>query len=158
MKSFKLYILGFEKEKLVKNCIAIVTILLIITIIITQSAYCIYEFWKQKTSNPHRLLLNLSEKRNLKRRDKYVDLSNFSVYYTWKTIFKKSYKNNRLKTSSPTWNGKFELLDGSYSVLSIEGIFECIIKKHETITDNPPTRKYVNEIENRRTFKIKTGY
>ena len=30
-----------------------------------------------KTSNPHRLLLNFSDKINLKRSDKYVLLSNF---------------------------------------------------------------------------------
>ena len=37
-----------------------------------------------KTSDPHRLLLNLSDKKNLKRSEKYVDLSNLSIYYTWK--------------------------------------------------------------------------
>ena len=37
-----------------------------------------------QTSYPHRLLLNLSDKINLKRRDKYVALSNLSIYYTWK--------------------------------------------------------------------------
>ena len=35
-----------------------------------------------KTSNSHRLLLNLSDKINLKRSEKYVALSKFSVYYT----------------------------------------------------------------------------
>ena len=35
-----------------------------------------------KTSDPHRLLFNLSDKINLKRSDKYVALSNFSIYYT----------------------------------------------------------------------------
>ena len=44
-----------------------------------------------KTSDPHRLLLNLSNKINLKRSDKYVPLPNLSIYYTWK-ITKKSYK------------------------------------------------------------------
>ena len=39
---------------------------------------------KSKTSYPHRLLLNLSDKINLKRSDKYFALSNFSIYYTWK--------------------------------------------------------------------------
>ena len=34
------------------------------------------------TSDPHRLLLNLSNKMNLKRSDKYVDLSNLRVHYT----------------------------------------------------------------------------
>ena len=34
-----------------------------------------------KTSDPHRVLLNLTVKLNLKRSDKYVALSNLSVYY-----------------------------------------------------------------------------
>ena len=46
-----------------------------------------------KTSGPHRVLLNLSDKINLKRSAKYVALSNLSIYYTWKNI-KKFYKNN----------------------------------------------------------------
>ena len=37
-----------------------------------------------KTSDPHRLLLNLSDKINLKRSDKYVALSYLSIYYTRK--------------------------------------------------------------------------
>ena len=41
-----------------------------------------------KTSDPHRLLLNLSDKVNLKSSDKNLDLSNFSIYYTWKNIKK----------------------------------------------------------------------
>ena len=35
-----------------------------------------------ETSNCHRLLLNLTDKINLKRSDKYVALSNLSIYYT----------------------------------------------------------------------------
>ena len=35
-----------------------------------------------KTSDPHRLLLNLTDKINLRRSDKYVALSNLSIYYT----------------------------------------------------------------------------
>ena len=34
------------------------------------------------TSDTHRLLLNLEEKINSKRSDKYVALSNLSIYYT----------------------------------------------------------------------------
>ena len=48
-----------------------------------------------KTSDLYRLLLNLTDKIVLKRKDKYIALSNLSIYYTWKNI-KKSYKNNRL--------------------------------------------------------------
>ena len=49
-----------------------------------------------KTSDLLRLLLNLPDKTNLKRSDKYFALSSFSIYYTWKNI-KKSYKNNEFK-------------------------------------------------------------
>ena len=38
--------------------------------------------------DPHRLLLNLSDILNLKRSDKYVALSKFSIYYPWKNIKK----------------------------------------------------------------------
>ena len=58
----------------------------------------------------------------------------------------------------PTWNEKFELPDASYSVSDIQDYFEYIIKKHETVTDNPSTTIYVNKIENRITFNIRTGY
>ena len=34
-----------------------------------------------KTSDPHRLLLNLSDKTNLKRSDKYVALSSLSILF-----------------------------------------------------------------------------
>ena len=38
-----------------------------------------------KTSDPHRLLLNI-DKIDLRRKDKYIALSNLSIYYTWKNI------------------------------------------------------------------------
>ena len=53
-------------------------------------------FENSKTSDPHRLLLNLADKINLKRSDRYVALSNLNIYYIWKNI-KKSYKSNKLK-------------------------------------------------------------
>ena len=36
-----------------------------------------------KTSDPHGLLINLANKINLKRSDKYVALSNLDIYFTW---------------------------------------------------------------------------
>ena len=50
------------------------------------------------------------------------------------------------------------MLVGSYSGSDIQDYFEYIIKKHETVTDNPSIRIYVKKIENRIIFKIKTGY
>ena len=52
-----------------------------------------------KTSDPCRLLLNLSDKVDLKRSDKYVALSNLGIYYTWKNI-KNSYKNIKQHTKT----------------------------------------------------------
>ena len=54
-----------------------------------------------KTFDHHRLLLNLADKINLKKNDKYIAFSNLSIYYTWINI-KKSYKNNKFKISAPT--------------------------------------------------------
>ena len=38
-----------------------------------------------KTSHPHRLLLNLTDKMDLWRGEKSIALSNLSIYFTWKT-------------------------------------------------------------------------
>ena len=84
-------------------------------------------------------------------------LLNLSIYYTWKNI-KNSYNNNKFKISAPTWNDKFELPDGSYSVSDIQDYFEYILKNHGENVDNPSIQIYVNEIENRVTFKIKSRY
>ena len=70
-----------------------------------------------KTFDHHRLLLNITDKINLKGSDTYVALSNLGIYYTWKNI-KKSYKSNKFEIAL-TWKEKFELPDRSYSVLNI---------------------------------------
>ena len=110
-----------------------------------------------KTSEPHVLILKLTDKSDLRRGEKSIALSNLSIYYTWKNI-KSSYNNNKFKISAPTWNDKFELPDGSYSISDIQVYFEYIFKKHGKNIDNPSVRIYVNKIENRITFKIKNGY
>ena len=110
-----------------------------------------------RTSEYHVLVLNLTDKLDLRRGQKTVALSNLSIYYTWKNI-KSSYINNKFKISVLTWSKEFELPDGSYSVSDIEDYFEYILKKHSESVDNPSIRIYVNKIENRITFKIKSGY
>ena len=84
-------------------------------------------------------------------------LANLSIYYTWKNI-KSEYKNNKFKVLAPTWNDTFDLPDGSYSIADIQDYFEFIIKKHETLTKNPPVQVYPNKIKKRTVFKIKNGY
>ena len=54
-----------------------------------------------KTSDLHRLLLNLTDKIDLRRKDKYIALSNLSIYHTLRNI-KKSYENNTFKISTRT--------------------------------------------------------
>ena len=116
-----------------------------------------------KISDSHRLLLNVSDKLDLRRSGKYVALSNLSIYNTWKNI-KKLHKNNKFKISAPIWNAEFELYDGSHSVSDIQDYFKYIIKKHEALTDNPSILIisyyfiYVNETENRIKFRIETEH
>ena len=110
-----------------------------------------------RTSEYHVLLLKLTDKLDLKRGQKTVALSNLSIYYTWKNI-KSSYSNNKFKISAPTWSEEFELPDGSYLISDIQDYFEYILKKHSESVDNRPMRIYENRIENRITFKIKSGY
>ena len=110
-----------------------------------------------KTSKPHVLILKLTNKLDLRIGEKIIALSNHSIYYTWKNI-KNPYNNNEFIISAPTWNVKFELPDGSYSVSDIQDYFEFILKKHGEDIDEPPVQIYVNKIENRITFKIKKGY
>ena len=110
-----------------------------------------------KTSNSHRFRLDLTDKLDLKDPKKNMALANLSIYYTWKNI-KSKYTNNIFKIWAPTWNDTFDLPDGSYSIADIQDYFEFIIKKHETLTENPPVQIYPNKIKNRIVFKIKTGY
>ena len=110
-----------------------------------------------KTNESHRFKLDLADKLNLKNPKKNMVLVNSSIYYTWKNI-KSEYNNNKFKIFSPTWNETFDLPDGSYSISDIQDYFEFMIKKHETITENPSIQIYPNKIKNRIGFKIKTGY
>ena len=89
-----------------------------------------------KASKPHILKLKLTNKLDLRLREKVITLSNLSIYNTWKNI-KNSYNNNKFKISAPTWNEEFTLPDGSYSVSDIQDYFEYILKKHEENNNKP---------------------
>ena len=105
------------------------------------------------TNEPHKFRFSLSDKRNLKNPNKNIALGNLSIYYTLKNI-KSAYNNNKFKI----WNNTFDLPGVCYSVEGIQDYFEFIIKKHETLTENPPIEVYPNKVKNRIVFKIKTGY
>ena len=110
-----------------------------------------------KANESNRFIYQFNDKLNLKNPNKNMALANLSIYYTWKNI-KSEYNNNKFKISAPTWNDKFNLSGGSYSVSDIQDDFEYIIKKHEANVDNLPVQIYGNKIKNRVIFKIKTGY
>ena len=110
-----------------------------------------------KMSKRHVLMLKRTNKSDLRIGEMVFPLSNLNIFYTWKNM-KSSYNNNKFKTSAPTWNDKFELPDGSYSISDIQDYFEYILKKHGEDIDKPSVQIYVNKIENRVTFKIKNGY
>ena len=100
-----------------------------------------------KMSKPHVLILKLTDNLDLRIGEKIMALSNVNIHYAWKNI-KSSYNNNKFKISTPKWNDKFELPDGSYSVLDIQDYFEYILKKQRENTDNPSVHVYVNEAFN----------
>ena len=104
-----------------------------------------------KTSKTPVLILKLTNNLDLRIGEK-----NLSIHYMWKNI-KSSYNNNKFKISSPTWNDKFDLPDGSYFVSDIQDYFEYILKRHGEDIDKPSVQIYVNKTKNRVTFKIKNG-
>ena len=110
-----------------------------------------------KTSEPHVLMLKLTDKLDLRRGEKSIALWNLSIYYTFKNI-KISYNNNKPKILTPTWNDKFELPDGSYFVSNIQDYFKYILKNPREDIDNPSIQKYINKIKNGFKFKMKNGY
>ena len=107
-----------------------------------------------KTNEPHKFVFHLPQRLDLKILDKYVALENLCICYTCKNI-RQQYRNNKLEIIAPTWNYEFELPDDSYSVSDIQNYIDYITEKHETLTDNPPIRIYINRINNRLVFKIK---
>ena len=110
-----------------------------------------------KTNESNKFIYQFTDKLNLKNPNKNMALANLSIYYTRKNI-KSEYNNNNFKISAPTWYDEFNFPDGSCSVSDIQDYFEYIIKKHETIADNPPLQIYVHKMKSRIVFKIKTGY
>ena len=109
-----------------------------------------------KTSKAHVLILKLTNKLYLRIGGKTIAFSNLSIFYTWGNI-NSLYNNNKFKISVPTWNDKFELPDGSYSVSDIQDYFEYNLKNHGEDIDDPSVKIYVNKTENMVTFKIKMG-
>ena len=84
-----------------------------------------------KTNEPHKFVLTLPQRLDLRSLDKHVCLQNLYIYHTWKNIIQQ-YKNNKLKKIAPTRNDEIELPDGSYSGSYIQDDIEHIIKALQT--------------------------
>ena len=107
-------------------------------------------------NEPHKFVLNFSQRLDLRSSNKHVFLQNLSIYYMWKNI-RKQYKRNELKITDPIWNDEFELPDGSYSVSNVQDYMAYIIQKHEKLTTISPIHVYINRI-NKLVLKIRNGH
>ena len=97
-----------------------------------------------KTSFPLRLLINLSDKQDLKRSDKYVA----------RKIVKKTI-NLKYQLQPEMKNLNYHMDHILYQIFII--ILSISSKKHKTATDSP-LRIYANKIEKRIPFRIKARY
>ena len=65
----------------------------------------------------------MSQRLDWRSSNKNVTIQYLFIYYTCKNI-RKQWENNKLEIIAPTWNDKFELPDGFYSVSDIQDYFE----------------------------------
>ena len=72
--------------------------------------------------------------------------------------YETQHRNNKFKILGATWDKEFELTGGFYSVSGIHNCFEYITKKNEILTDDTSNEIYINQIQNKITFKIKSVY
>ena len=80
-----------------------------------------------KRSDPPIVLVSLSDERNLKKMITmllYQILASTICGKVWK-----SQSKEKFKVSAPTWNEKFELPNGWYSLSNIQNYFKEIIKR-----------------------------
>ena len=105
-----------------------------------------------KTSNLQRLILNLSDKTDLKRNEEYVDLSNLSIYFPWQNI----------KNHTKAINSKYQLYRAVINFNYLTYVFcirhskllEYTIKEQGTVTNNPQRRIWLNKIKKELEIKL----
>ena len=99
-----------------------------------------------KISKPHVLILNLTDKIDLRRRKKIIALSNLSTYYTWK---------NKKKKHTTIINLKYKLQHGMINLYYLMNhilyqIFKAILnilkKKHVEKIGNPSIEIHVKNM------------
>ena len=99
-----------------------------------------------KTSDCHRLSINLTDKTNLKRSDRYVTLSNLSTQYLRRNI-KSHIRTINSKYQLQHGMRSYEMMNGlpdrSYSISDIQDCFVYIVKKYGEKAVNPSIRIYI---------------
>ena len=111
------------------------------------------------TYDPQKVVPIFAGKIHEKGNENFVESSNLGIYYTWKNIKKIISKYYiQVIVSNIEFKLGFKLLGETHSVSDFPDNFEYIIKKHKTLTSNPPINVSFNKTENRVTFKIKPGY
>ena len=86
---------------------------------------------KKTNDGSGKLVLDIFNTMDLSGAQRYVSLSNLSIYYTWRNITK-NYNNGKFKINTPTWEEEYTLPDGSYSISDIDEYFQLIFNKHKT--------------------------
>ena len=79
MKSDKLFIPFINQKQLLKKHTITITSIQVLK-------WILYLSNQKAISKPHVLILNLTDKINLRRVEKSVALSNLSIHYIWKNI------------------------------------------------------------------------
>ena len=99
-----------------------------------------------KTNDPHKFVLNLLQRLDLKKLNKHVALQNYHIYYTRKNEIQQ-HKNNKTKNNSSIveW-------------YEIQDYIEHNIKNPEKLPTKPPIYICINKINNRLVFEIKYEY
>ena len=99
-------------------------------------------FWKRMTKTNIFVLIKTSWRRVLKRNTKDVFIK---TYVCWENI-----------SSDMEW--RIWITWWIIFCIRYSRLFWIYFKKHETVTDNPSIRIYINKIENRNSFKAGVRY
>ena len=110
-----------------------------------------------KTNKPHKFVLNLSQRLDIRCSNKYVALQNLSIYYTCKNI-RKQYKNIKLKIIAPSWNDEFDYQMFLILCQIFKTLLNTSLKKHENLMTIPHIHVFINRINNRLVLKIQNEY
>ena len=110
-----------------------------------------------KTSDPHRILLKLADKIDLRRKDKYIVYQILAIIIHGK-ILKSHIRMINLKYQLRHGMNNLNYLMDNILYVIFKIILNIYYKSMEKKPVNPSIKIYINKKENRTTFTTKTGY